>query len=276
MANIKIDFKNGKAKTDTNLCDLKNELDGHYSSTLFGERISYSFLGNWNMCPAGAYFGLLYPPKKFWFFSVGQAVHKMLENTFNKVPFTDQDILENELKGYEEYLPKAKEYFQSYFSIEDTPRDKAEFLTEYKIKDELTICGQTIGIKGFVDRIDKYDDKVRVIDYKTASKPITKLTDGHKEQLIMYKMGVEHQMNTKVDELAIIGLTSNRATVLPYTPSLSDEASFKKKLMRVDEQLKDSISNGSFDFCPNWRCKSCPLYTSCKNREEVEIECKAC
>jgi ATP-dependent helicase/nuclease subunit B len=61
--------------------------------------------------------------------------------------------------------------------------------------------GQTLRLRGYIDRVDRAPDgRLRIIDYKAGSTPISArdLTDGHRLQLPLYALAAQEVLSTDV------------------------------------------------------------------------------
>ena len=132
--------------------------------------------------------------------------HSMLEQLSNKI--FDDILLEEEYSSialnpdnYFTLKSLRKEIVRIAEALfEDLKLSKYEpkfFEKEFISKEaELNINGVSVKLKGFIDRIDVFDNSFRIIDYKTGSedfKNYTPLVSGRKLQLFIYERAVQKE-----------------------------------------------------------------------------------
>jgi DNA helicase-2/ATP-dependent DNA helicase PcrA len=116
--------------------------------------------------------------------------------------------------------------------------------------------GKHFTIYGVVDRIDKVDGGLRIVDYKTGS-PKTKLTFADKEQLLIYQMAIEAILQEPVTEVLFHYFDDNT------------QISFKgtdKELEKVRDKILNNIEgikSGDFTPKPGPMCKFCDFNSIC-------------
>ena len=117
-------------------------------------------------------------------------------------------------------------------------------------------------LKGRIDRIDRFEDGVEIIDYKTGS-PKTELSKDDKEQLFLYQLAARD----------VLGLVPKRLTYHYLTDN--SQLSF----LGTDDQLLDlqesivervgAIRSSKFDPTPGFHCQYCDFAGICEFRSKV-------
>jgi DNA helicase-2/ATP-dependent DNA helicase PcrA len=109
---------------------------------------------------------------------------------------------------------------------------------------------------GRIDRIDKLEKGVRIIDYKTGSFK-EKLASENKEQLLIYQIAVEKVFGIEPAELSYYYLEEGKAA--------SFLGSQKEKEKRIEAILAEieEIKKSSFAPAPGWQCKFCDFKDIC-------------
>ncbi|MBI4435198.1 ATP-dependent helicase [Candidatus Uhrbacteria bacterium] len=115
-------------------------------------------------------------------------------------------------------------------------------------------------LKGQIDRIDRFEDGVEIIDYKTGS-PKTELSKEDKEQLLLYQLAARD----------VLGLVPKRLTYHYLTDN--SQVSF----LGTDDQLLDlqesivarvqAIRSSKFDPTPGFHCQYCDFADICEFRQ---------
>ena len=248
--------------------------------------LSHSSLSLYLQCPLKYKFqyidGLKEKPRSY--LSFGSSVHDALEYFFGEKFFTPpslEDVFEYYEKNWisEGYADKEEEnkYFEegkhilSDFYEKHTKPYKRPLAVEHQLLFEVN----GVKIKGYVDRIDKIDDKsVEVIDYKTSKNPFT-LTDLKEEpQLTMYQLGIEQEMGLRVEKLTYYHLLSQT----PFTVPRHDDQQVEQLKERIATVAKcieqEEFPHKQNRFCPCDFGNLCPLYMH-NYKKEVEKEEKA-
>jgi len=119
----------------------------------------------------------------------------------------------------------------------------------------LKIGGYTL--IGKIDRIDKIENGVELIDYKTGEfKEKTKLKD--KKQLLIYQIAAEEVYNLKPQKLTYYYVDEGREISFLGTPE--EKEAEKAKIISEIEQIKKS----QFAPTPGWQCQFCDFRHICE------------
>jgi len=120
-----------------------------------------------------------------------------------------------------------------------------------------------ITIKGRIDRIDKLEDGVEIIDYKTGEpKNEKKLNKKAKEQLLLYQLACRDVLGLKVNKLTFHYLQDN--SKISFLGSDED-------LLKLEESIVERISemkNSNFKAKPGFHCGYCNFTDICEFRQK--------
>jgi len=117
-----------------------------------------------------------------------------------------------------------------------------------KIGDDLLI--------GRIDRIDKIEGGVEVIDYKTG-KFKEKLSSSNKQQLLIYQIASEQALGLSPVKLSYYYLEEGGKT--SFIGTQKDKEKQKEKIM---SEIKE-INKSDFGPTPGWHCKYCDFRDIC-------------
>lgn len=215
-------------------------------------------------------------------FSFGKTMHAAMQRLHllaqSRHPSAQADIF-----GDKEYKPiiweEAKEIYEDvfiddWFSDEETKKDYwdrglnslKDFFDGWNQTAELPLyleygftfkLNREYAVRGAIDRIDKMNDGIKLVDYKTG-KPKDKLTAEDKEQLLIYQMAAEEVLKEKVNGLAFHYFDNN--TEIDFLGKPVELDKIRAKMIG----LIDSIKAGKFDARPDKeKCKWCDFKDIC-------------
>ncbi|MBI2475102.1 UvrD-helicase domain-containing protein [Candidatus Uhrbacteria bacterium] len=157
----------------------------------------------------------------------------------------------------EKYRKNGKDQLVSYVSFlkENPPEPIAlEQGYTYKIGD--------IVLKGRMDRIDRFEDGVEIIDYKTGSPKIEKKLDRFdKEQLWLYQLAARDVLGLNVKKLSFVYLENN--SVVSFLGTDDD-------LLKLQEDIVDRVARireSHFPPTPGFHCQYCDFADICEFRQ---------
>ena len=137
----------------------------------------------------------------------------------------------------------------------------------------------TLLFAGIIDRIDKLDDYIRIIDYKSGATPHVKyITQGLSMQLTLYAWAVERHLipNSECTEAVYlpIGKDSYREA-LGKGNNRGDWVNREENTIQTIERAVNDIRRGYFPPRPaeDTRCRGCAAAGVCRY-EEQRIERK--
>ncbi|MCR4314492.1 MAG: PD-(D/E)XK nuclease family protein, partial [Candidatus Uhrbacteria bacterium] len=115
-------------------------------------------------------------------------------------------------------------------------------------------------LKGRIDRIDRYEDGVEIIDYKTGS-PKTELSKEDKEQLFLYQLAARDVLGLVPKKLTYHYLTDNSQVSFIGTDD---------QLLDLQESIVErvqAIRSSSFVPTPGFHCQFCDFADICEFRQ---------
>ncbi len=158
----------------------------------------------------------------------------------------------------EEYREKGKEILKGFFDKYKNDWPKVKLLEKgFNIK--LPGNGDMYTVRGFIDRIDDVDGKLKIVDYKTG-KPKDKLSFDEKEQLLIYQMAVRDLFKEDVSSVAFYYLNNN--TEVEFLGTDEELIKVQEKIVKNIEEIK----KGEFPPKPSQLCKFCDYFDICEFR----------
>lgn len=189
----------------------------------------------------------------------GNIVHAVLEDTISKDSNLDhEEMLSKFDQHYAEYDPEkkisdelisvGKEIIDEFYDIySDTIFDVYE--KEYGF----SFIVANYHIMGYIDRIDLYDDMVKIIDYKTGKWEVSQKEVPNNLQLGIYALAASLMFPDKAVHAELHYLRSGR--IKGHTFSQDDIENVKAKLV---DSINEIIQDQSFSPTNNYRvCSYC-------------------
>lgn len=197
-------------------------------------------------------------------FSFGKTLHHTLQKFFNNMmehTHSPQTTLFGEGKGDKDFEPKVEDLLDLYEEcwIDDwylSPEHKKEYYEKgreivkefFKLhknkwpKTEATEKGFTLKIgdyvlRGSIDRIDRGEKGLKLIDYKTGKVPKNDRSLD-KDQLLIYQIAAEEILGEEVEELTYYYL--NEQTAKSFLGAEKDKDKLKEKIMSTFDELVNS------------------------------------
>ena len=254
------------------------------------KQFSFTQLAAFKTCPLQYKFAhvLKVPIMGKWTFSFGKTMHNTLQrfftlwlertgsrqaSLFDGAPAVGEGLpvsLEELIESYhacwqddwfvndrqrEEYRAKGLESLKDFYrQIPLSRPDPIGVELPFKMK-----FGEVV-LKGRIDRIDKFDDGIEIIDYKTGS-PKTELSKEDKEQLLLYQLAARD----------VLGLVPKRLTYHYLTDnSLVSFLGTDDQLLDLQESIVErahAIRSSKFDPTPGFHCSFCDFADICEFRQ---------
>jgi DNA helicase-2/ATP-dependent DNA helicase PcrA len=202
-----------------------------------------------------------------------QAVQKNIFNSSNASPSQGKGLSwENLLKIYQkcwiedwyeneeqkkEYQKKGKIILKSFY--EDFKKNPPQILG---VEQGFVFKLGEYWLKGKIDRVDKVEGGLELIDYKTG-RPKEKLNAEDKEQLLIYQLAAQSLQNIfpeKVKTLTYYYLENGQK--YSFSAQSKELEKVKEKLIERIEKIKQS----DFPAQPSRLCKYCDFYNICEDR----------
>lgn len=255
-------------------------------------KFSYTQLAAFNNCPYQYRFAhiLRVPVRGKSVFSFGKSMHLTLQRFFELV-MEHQKTKQRDLFGKKEaksrigldellaiyenswlddwyldanekaqYFSKGRDILKDFYQKHQDNWPQVKFLEkEFNLKIQNGEANYTI--IGVIDRIDKVDDKIRIIDYKTgAPKEEEKLGLSDKDQLLIYQLASSEIFPEPLECLTFYYLDNN------------SEVSFlagEKELFYIKNKIIGTIkeiAKGEFPPKPGRLCRFCDFREICEYR----------
>lgn len=163
------------------------------------------------------------------------------------VPAADRD----------ELLSQAATLLDRYFGMED-PSSIEPIQREQLVEVDL---GDDLLLRGYVDRIDEADGRLRVVDYKTGKAPSANWEQPAMFQLRFYALIVQRALGTIPHRLQLLYLGSGE--VLTYHPDDEDLDRFERKLLALWQAITRAAQTQDWRPRPSRRCQWCAFQTLC-------------
>jgi putative RecB family exonuclease len=242
--------------------------------------LSYSQISRYQTCPL--WYRLQYidklKPKERFYLSFGDIIHQCAEYFF-KVPVPPPPTLDKLLKFYESNWisegyesPEQEQQYKEYGKqlLADFQKiHSAGFKMPLAVEQQFYINIEGVVLGGKIDRVDKLENGVSIVDYKT-SKDI--FSADHLEQdlqLTFYQLAIETMWKMPVKKLTLYHLRSNTPCSCPGRPPERLEAARQLVL-----KTADGINSGIFPATENSLCAFCDFPEHCpyqKHKYSLEV-----
>ncbi len=139
-----------------------------------------------------------------------------------------------------------------------------------KIKSELRIESETLGLKGIIDQIEIYDNNFIPIELKTGKSPKEGIWPSHKIQLIAYALLIEDKFKTEIKEGFVYYLDAKEKRRVLLNQFMRIEI---KELIKKVNELLESDEIPHFEKNQN-KCACCGLKEDCYDNEKLKVQLK--
>lgn len=127
------------------------------------------------------------------------------------------------------------------------------------VEEGFSILVRDVRLSGRFDRVEKFKDGLRIIDFKT-SKEKTKTETDEDLQLSIYALASAEKYKLPCYELMFLHLRLEGCAEIKTQRKTSDLIKAKEKI----SVLKIKIESGDFDPSPGLICKNCPFNRICE------------
>lgn len=240
--------------------------------TLDLKYISYSQIETFQTCPLKYKYRYVLgiPGAPNHALNFGQTLHRTLRD-FHKYELLDKNPTIDDLltlyknhwigEGYE-----SKEHKMERF--EEGKRILSEYYKSYKkvfghplyLEQKFTIRLNGTFLIGSIDRIDKIDNKIEIIDYKTGEGKLKKKEIKKDSQLTIYALAANESLGINPDFLSLYFLETGEKVT---TTRVKEELEAKKEeILKIIEEIQNSDFKGKFGpWCSYCEFNSiCPVY----------------
>lgn len=159
--------------------------------------------------------------------------------------------------GRDSLLSQATSLLERYFSMED-PAEIEPTHREQLLEVEL---GDDLLLRGYVDRIDETEGRLRVVDYKTGKAPAANWEQQAMFQLRFYALIVQQAMDRIPDQLQLLYLGSSE--VLTYDPDAEDLERFERKLQALWRAIIRAADMQDWRPRASKKCQWCAFQALC-------------
>jgi DNA helicase-2/ATP-dependent DNA helicase PcrA len=157
----------------------------------------------------------------------------------------------------EEYRKKGREILVGYFKgLEAAPPKPLMLEQPFTLK-----FGSEVVVKGRIDRIDRFEDGVEIIDYKTGNpKTAETMERGDKEQLMLYQIAARDVLGLVPRKLTYVYLENQ--TSVSFLGTDEDLLKLSETVLERVRAIRESV----FDPTPGFHCQYCDFRDICKFR----------
>jgi len=157
----------------------------------------------------------------------------------------------------DDLVEEAGRLLDTYFTMED-PRAIEPTHREQLVEVSL---GEGLLLRGYVDRMDAPDGRLRVVDYKTGKAPGQVWEQSAMFQMRFYALIVQRATGTVPDRLQLLYLGSGE--VLTYVPDSEDLARFERKLRALWTAITRAAERQDWRPRPSKKCQWCSHQALC-------------
>lgn len=222
---------------------------------------SYSRIDTYNMCPAKYFYSYISKePRQFAPAAVlGNIVHEVFENVLENDKQLDLDELKTE---YTHNIGKWDPLSQISPDLINAGSVILDDFYDKNFDKKLNIYAKELGfelvigsyvIRGFIDRVDVYDNRVNIIDYKTGKWEISAKEMPNSLQLGIYAMAIKEIFPDKEIYAEMYYLRSGRRKGHLFT-----DDDIERVKVNLVKSMKQILDDQNFLPTPNARvCSFC-------------------
>ncbi len=296
IKNEELRIKNGDKK-EIDLLKKKSEVkDDSEIKLALPKAFSYTQLAAFSNCPYQYRFAhiLKIPVRGKVQFSFGKTMHSTMQKIFDAIikrrelkqdnlfkdsaPEKENITLDECLRFYKEswidewydsegqkekFKKKGKEIVKDFFEKHNGNWPEAINL-EKGFSMKVKVDGEFFTIRGQIDRIDRKDGKIKIVDYKTGS-PKEKLQFSEKEQLFIYHMATSELFREEIGNLSFYYLENN--TEVEFEIKEKDVEKMRGKIEESIKEIKEAIETNNFKPIPGPLCSFCDYKDICEFRK---------
>lgn len=183
----------------------------------------------------------------------------------------NKHFLFNEISRF--ILEESKARAERIFNLIETEKVFGEELwlkVIPKSKQEFRIESINLGLKGVIDRIDVYPEKIVPVELKTGTAPLQGVWGSHRIQLGAYCMLLEEHFNTSIKEGVVVYLDSRKEVPVVMNPYL------KEDIIQMTESVKCLLNTPDIPLIEKNqnKCKNCGLRECCFNEKLIKNSVK--
>ncbi len=140
-----------------------------------------------------------------------------------------------------------------------------EAFRKYRPRTEHELVSETLGLHGFIDAIESFDDKTRLMDYKTSKK--FDISDEYRLQLALYALLYTERHNKTPDSVGIYFLNGARGgeKTINVDEELLSLARFEVEQIHASTTTRDKLDyNRKPGPLCKWATGQCDFYEVCR------------
>ena len=233
--------------------------------------LSFSKISTYQTCPLSYKFQYVdkLPAEEKWYFSFGSTLHLCAEYFF-RVKVTSPPSLDELLAFYDKTWLSG-----GYESAEEEGRYRAygrqvltrfwelhsaDFRPPLAVERKFSIDIDGVRLRGIIDRVDKLESGLSIVDYKTNQQLFTKEYVADNLQLTLYQMAVDQLWTLPVEKLTLYHLRSNTACSCGPRTEAQLEAARSLVLEVAESIARQQFPAVENPFCPCDHARYCPYY----------------
>lgn len=274
-----------KEKKSKSLKILETEISPSLLKKLIPKYFSFSQISSYRQCPLKYLYSsiLRIPSEEKPQLIFGKLIHSIfyealkpsialakekggdkLNEFFKDIKLKDlKDLLEKywEADYYNNKEERAAYFKRGNLAVANFLKNiKSEKPKVFALEKEFSFKLEENIIKGTIDRIDRFADGVKIIDYKT-SKSKEKLTWNDKQQLVLYQIVCEELLGLKVLSLEYYYIEDNLS--LSFLANEKEKEKLKTEILATISDIKA----GKFPAKASPLCEYCEFNRICKFRQ---------
>ena len=141
--------------------------------------------------------------------------------------------------------------FKFYLSMEEATSFSATYFEKEVFEKMASQNNINLYIKGYIDRVDTYNNCFRVIDYKSSNQTLTEknILNGSKLQLVTYTKILKNELGLEPYGSYYAFYKSGKIQVPAYTYSITNKIDFFDEQIKLDEFNKQyKLSGFSYQY----------------------------
>lgn len=182
---------------------------------------------------------------------------KALEAYYTETQMMLMNWLHQFIKRVEKLMSEGIEFIDAFTAL------RPETEVEYK--------SEQYSVRGFIDAIEKNNNVIRLMDYKTSAK--AHITDAYKLQLAIYALLYEEKHNVRPNHVGIYFLNEGEQ-LIDVDDELISHAKFMIEQIHASTEGIDDIKDYVKKEGPlcKWSNGQCDFYDYCFNNKQIPNE----
>ena len=210
------------------------------------------------------------PPATDWMTFMQKRVLELLEQFWEEHAdeFAQLDETPEELAGYKQETKQMLLRWVLSFSERVKKRMKSgesleEAFSALKPVSEANYKDKELQVRGFIDAVEEFDDRVRLVDYKTSKRP--EITESYRLQLGIYALLYLREHKRVPDEVGIEFLRHG-GEYMAVNDELLLDAQFEIEQIHFLTKTDDIVN---YPKNPSPLCNWCDFYDVCFDKQKA-------